>query len=147
MRDLGNIHATTLNIKGLGCLIRGRSGSGKSLLALELLSYYGENAALIADDQTILHLENDHLFATCPPPIKGKIELYGRGIIDWPCVERTQLDIIIDLVETLPRMPEENELTCQLFGVDLHRIPVPERATGDPVHQRLLVEAGLSAYV
>lgn len=147
MRDLGNIHGTTLIIKGLGCLIRGRSGSGKSLLALDLLGHYGKNAALVADDQTLLHLVDGHLIATCPPPLKGKIELYGRGIIDWPCVGQTKLDIIIDLVEILPRIPEENELTCQLFGIDLPRIPVPERATGDPAHQRLLIEVGLNAHI
>lgn len=147
MRDLGNIHGTTLNIKGLGCLIRGRSGSGKSLLALDLLSHYGENAALIADDQTLLHLENDYLLATCPPALKGKIELYGRGIIDWPCIDQTKIDVIIDLVEILPRMAEENELTCQLFGHGLPRILVPERAIGDPAHQRMLIETGLNALV
>lgn len=143
MSPINNIHATTLEIDGHGCLIRGRSGSGKSLLALDLLTYYGEKAVLIADDQTLLETVEGQLIATCPAPLVGKIELYGRGIIDWPSKPSTHITCVIDLVQSLPRMPAESAFSCQISGVELIRIPVPERAESDPVHQRMLVEAGL----
>lgn len=143
MTDPNNIHATTIEIDGQGCLIRGRSGSGKSLLALALLTHYGDKAALVADDQTLLNVVDNQLVATCPAPIRGKIELYGRGIIDWPAKPQTSLKFIFDLVETLPRMPQKSEFVCELRGVTLKRVLLPEHANSDSLHQVMLIEAAL----
>lgn len=138
-----SIHATSIKLGNTGCLIRGPSGSGKSLLALELLDRADENTALIADDQTILTVENNKLIATCPPALKGKIELYGHGIIDWPTIERYQIDLVIDLVDTVERMPPKTAFTCAIKDISLRRIPVPNRALTDLAHQHMLVQAGL----
>ena len=43
------VHATTIDIAGLGVLVMGASGSGKSDLALRLIA---AGALLVADDQT-----------------------------------------------------------------------------------------------
>lgn len=140
---MSTIHATSIKLGNTGCLIRGPSGSGKSLLALELLGRAGENAALIADDQTTLMVENNKLIATCPPALKGKIELYGRGIIEWPIVERHQIDLVIDLVDTIERMPPETSFNCVINDIALRRIPVPNHALTDLAHQHMLVQAEL----
>lgn len=137
------IHATSIKLGDTGCLIRGPSGSGKSLLALELLGRAEKNAALIADDQTILTLENGKLIATCPPTLKGKIELYGRGIIEWPTIEQHQIDLVIDMVDKIERMPPKAAFTCTIDGVTLRRIPVPNHALTDLAHQHMLVQAEL----
>lgn len=138
-----NIHATSIKIKDTGCLIRGPSGSGKSLLALELLNHFGESAALIADDQTTLTLQDNQLIASCPTPLIGKIELYGRGIIEWPRIEQFPIGLVIDLVDTRERMPDEAEFTCEIMDRQLRRVPVPNHRLTDLSHQRMLVEAGL----
>jgi len=138
-----NIHATSIRLEKTGCLIRGASGSGKSLLALELLDRFGKKAALIADDRTLLTVENGRLFATCPPALKGKIELYGRGIIEWSTTARHAISVVIDLVDTRERMPLETAFSCTIMGVKLRRIPVPNHKFCDLSHQRLLVQAAL----
>ncbi|MBL4893059.1 MAG: HPr kinase/phosphatase C-terminal domain-containing protein [Rhizobiaceae bacterium] len=137
------IHATSIKLGDTGCLIRGPSGSGKSLLALELLDRAGENAALIADDQTTLTVKDNKLIATCPPALKGKIELYGRGIIEWPTIEHHQIDLVIDLVDEIERMPPRTAFTCIVNNITLRRIPVPNHALTDLAHQHILVQAGL----
>ena len=137
------IHATSIKLGDTGCLIRGPSGSGKSLLALELLNRAGENAALIADDQTILTVENDKLIATCPPTLKGKIELFGRGIIEWPTINQHPIDLVIDLVSEIERMPPKSAFTCIINNLSLIRIPVPNHSLTDLSHQHMLVQAGL----
>ncbi|MFK5980032.1 MAG: HPr kinase/phosphatase C-terminal domain-containing protein [Rhizobiaceae bacterium] len=138
-----NIHATSIKLGNTGCIIRGPSGSGKSLLALELLNRAGKDAALIADDQTTLKVENKRLIASCPPALKGKIELYGRGIIEWPTIEHHQIDLVIDLVDEIERMPPKTAFTCVINAVTLQRIPVPNHALTDLAHQHMLVRAGL----
>ena len=66
----GNVHATALVYDGIGVLITGPSGSGKSLLALDLLDHAalaGTQAFLIADDQVLLEAEGGTLRAAAPP--------------------------------------------------------------------------------
>lgn len=138
-----SIHATSIKLGDIGCLIRGPSGSGKSLLALEMLDRFGETAALIADDQTLLSIGNDQLIASCPAELKGKIELYGRGIIEWPTIEQYPIKMVVDLVETMERMPEETDFSCEIMGKRLKRVPIPNHRLTDLTHQRMLVEAGL----
>ena len=52
---------------------------------------------------------------------------------------------MIDLVETLDRMVEEDELTVELFGVKLARAPVPRNGVIDARHQLLLVREAIRA--
>ncbi len=51
MADTLTIHATAVALDGVGVLLRGPPGSGKSDLALRLID---QGARLIADDQTAL---------------------------------------------------------------------------------------------
>jgi hypothetical protein len=52
---------------------------------------------------------------------------------------------VIDLVETLDRMVEEDELTTELFGVSVPRAPVPRNGVVDARHQLLLVREAIRA--
>ena len=72
------VHATTLDIAGLGVLILGASGVGKSDLALRLIA---DGALLVADDQTLVEARGDELWATAPATIAGLIEARGVGIV------------------------------------------------------------------
>jgi len=87
MNDHVRLHATAVAFEGKGVLITGRSGSGKSSLALQLMAI---GHTLIADDQTDVTRHADRLWASAPPSIKGMIEARGVGILHarlkscWP---------------------------------------------------------------
>ncbi len=73
-------HGTTLDIKGIGTLIRGRSGVGKSECALALIE---RGHSLVADDLTFITLINDdELMATSSHLNRGYMECRGLGIIN-----------------------------------------------------------------
>ncbi len=65
------LHASTVSLGGCGLLILGPSGTGKSALALRLLT---RGALLVADDRTELARVDDRLVARCPPALAGLIE-------------------------------------------------------------------------
>ena len=117
-----NYHGTSLIFNKRGLLLRGKSGAGKSDLALRLIH---QGATLIADDQTDLVAKGSDLIATCPRALEGKLEVRGIGIIDVPFVKKPPLHIIIDLMnwQNIERHPErETEqiegVTCNLYKLD-----------------------------
>jgi serine kinase of HPr protein (carbohydrate metabolism regulator) len=97
------IHATCVAINNWAVLIQGKSGSGKSDLALRLID---RGAVLVSDDYTALTAHEGTLIASAPARIKGKIEVRGIGIID--CVSRNdvQVALIINLDQAVERLPE-----------------------------------------
>ena len=109
------LHASTVAIDGKAVLIRGVAGSGKSSLALQLMGY---GAALIADDRTEIRRQGDHLIASCPPAISGKIEARGVGILNAAPAPPCPIALIIDLDQTeterLPPHRSENLLGLRL---------------------------------
>jgi hypothetical protein len=62
-------------------LIGGRSGAGKSDLALRLID---RGASLVSDDYTELRRVGGRVLARAPAEIAGKIEVRGLGILDLP---------------------------------------------------------------
>ncbi|KQN78383.1 serine/threonine protein kinase [Devosia sp. BK] len=148
MNQRENIHATAITIDSHGILIRGVSGSGKSLLALYLLDLYGargREVALVADDRVDLEHHDDHVILSPPKTIAGLIELRGRGIIRRPSVEAVHLALVVDLVPELIRMPDDTAFSTSIFGIPVPRCPVPQAGIIALEHQRLLIEAALDA--
>lgn len=143
-----NIHATAILLDGKGVLIRGPSGSGKSLLALYLLDVFGSRgreAALISDDRVDLEREDTKILLHAPTTIAGLIELRGHGIVSRPYQAGKRLELVADLVPALDRMPEEHDFTTQLLGLEIARCPVPQSGVIGIEHQRLLIEEALRA--
>ena len=93
------IHATAVALPvaegWAGVLLRGRSGAGKSDLALRLLD---QGARLIADDQTEIYDDNGTLSLAAPPRIAGRLEVRGLGLMSVPTVEHACLVLVADLV-------------------------------------------------
>ena len=148
MSETHNIHATALVLDGVGLILRGPSGAGKSLLALELIDVWearGKPAKLVSDDRVDIVVDGGTLTLRAPKTIEGLAELRGRGIVSRPFVAEASLHLVIDLVETLERMVEEDELTTELFGVTLARAPVPRDGVVDARHQLLLVREAIRA--
>jgi serine kinase of HPr protein (carbohydrate metabolism regulator) len=99
-----DIHATTVEIGGVGVLLRGPSGSGKSDLALRLLD---AGARLVADDRTFLRREGGRVVASAPATIAGRLEVRGIGIMTVPAVDAAVVGLVVDLVAgPVERLPE-----------------------------------------
>jgi HPr kinase/phosphorylase len=142
MTDRQNVHATGLVLGKSGVMLRGPSGSGKSLLALTLLDTWiarGFAAKLVADDRLDIEVRKTGLVMHAPPAIAGLIELRGRGIVSRPYAEKARVHLIIDFVDRLERVLEEDELVTDLFGITLPRAPVPKAGVVELAHQHLLV--------
>jgi HPr kinase/phosphorylase len=103
------LHATACAIAGRAILFIGPSGAGKSQLALRLIH---RGAWLVADDQTILAAREGRVWASCPPPIAGKLEVRGVGIVAAPHQVQAPLRLVLDLNPAGPsnmnavRMPD-----------------------------------------
>lgn len=130
------VHGTAVVHRGTGLLVRGASGSGKSLLAARLVL---AGAVLVGDDRLALERRGDAIFAAPVPPLEGLIELRGRGLLRLDHAAEARIDALVDIVpwRALERMPEEAALRGELLGVELARQPVPDRLD----HALVLVEA------
>ena len=103
-----NVHGTAVSIDGKGLLILGQSGSGKSQLALALITH---GAKLISDDQVILVNTESEIILSAPKSISGKIEARFVGILKMP-VLIAPLYLVIDLDQKeLDRLPKKKFVT------------------------------------
>lgn len=119
------LHASCVAIGGRAVLIEGRSGEGKSDLALRLID---RGAVLVADDQTICRRQDGGLLASPPATIAGKIEVRGLGIVEMPHVERVPIDLLIVILDAPPRFPEDVRVR-RVAGID---VPVLALAALEP---------------
>ena len=141
-----NVHATGLVLGTTGLVLRGPSGAGKSLLALALLDAWegrGQAALLVADDRTDLEASPGGVLMHAPPSIAGLIELRGRGIVTRAHVATAELHLVVDLVPSLERMPEDSAFTTEVLGAVLPRCPVPQHGVVGLGHQLMLVREAL----
>ncbi len=130
-----SIHGVLVDVYGVGVLIRGESGIGKSELALELIK---RGHRLVTDDAVEIRKVSDDTLVGCAPSItKHLIELRGIGIIDIKSlygvqsVKETQnIDLVITLEEwekgkEYDRLGLEDEYTEFLGNkVKCHTIPI-----------------------
>lgn len=116
------IHAGCVAMRGVGVLIAGPSGSGKSDLALRLID---RGAVLVSDDYTLLHVEGGELHATAPATIAGRIEVRGIGIVDRPTLARVPVALFIE-AGTPDRMPEPATRVIAGIAIPAYRLALLE---------------------
>ncbi len=100
--DEANIHASCVAVGRHGVLLLGKSGSGKSDLALRLID---QGAVLVADDRTILFVEKGALHARSPESIRGLIEVRGLGIVRFPVRAKARIALAVRLGRQAARLP------------------------------------------
>ena len=103
------LHASCVSLDGKGVLIMGRSGSGKSALALALMAF---GARLVSDDRTHLHGEGEAVIAEAPATLSGLIEARGLGILRADPESSAIVVVAVDLdrPET-ERLPPHRRIT------------------------------------
>jgi len=105
-------HGTLLDIKGIGVVLRGKSGVGKSECALALIE---RGHSLVADDLIYCKLVNEHeVIGSAAELSRGYMECRGLGIINVAHLFgirsvrlEKRLDLVITFQEWAPGMGEE----------------------------------------
>jgi serine kinase of HPr protein (carbohydrate metabolism regulator) len=123
------LHATCIAICDSAIIIVGRSGTGKSDLALRLID---RGAILVSDDSTQLVRRGDHVIASAPDTIRGKIEMFGVGIIALQDRQDVRVRLIVDLDEPPTRMPSWTDAR-NLAGVDIPVVAIAGHEPSAPI--------------
>jgi HPr kinase/phosphorylase len=134
-----SIHGVFLEVLGIGVLIKGDAGVGKSELALELIT---RGHRLVADDVTDLkHVAPNTLEGSCPPLIRDFLEVRGLGILnirflygETAVKQQKNLKLIVELMH--PQEAGEiglNRLdmvasTETILGVAIPKVRIPVAA-------------------
>ncbi len=108
------LHGVYLEVLGVGVLLAGLSGIGKSELALELVT---RGSRLIADDIIEFRkISPDTISGMCPKILKDFIEVRGLGILniramfgDNALINRKKLNLIINLEVAKSAIPPAND--------------------------------------
>jgi HPr kinase/phosphorylase len=129
-----------VDILGVGVLIRGASGIGKSECVLGLIE---RGYSLVADDVTrITSLEGRELMATAPELTRNHMEVRGIGIIDVAKVfgiGSIRIEKRLDLVVTLKEWGEMEEVDrigldrefYEILGLQVPHVTIPVRPGRD----------------
>jgi len=129
-----------VDVLGIGVLIRGASGIGKSECVLGLIE---RGYSLVADDVTrITMLEGRELMATAPELTRNHMEVRGIGIIDVAKVfgigsirVEKRLDLVVTLkdwheVEEVDRIGLDREF-YEILGLRVPHVTIPVRPGRD----------------
>lgn len=101
-----NIHATCITQDNNGILLLGDSGSGKSDLALRLITFC--QFKLVADDRVDISKVDNQLLAQAPQNLQGLLEVRGVGIVKYPFAMQTKVKLAVQLTnDSIERMPEK----------------------------------------
>jgi HPr kinase/phosphorylase len=122
-------HGVFMDILGLGVLITGESGLGKSELGLELIS---RGHGLVADDAVdIYRTSQTALEGRCPDLLQNLLEVRGIGLLDIKAIfgetavrRKMKLQLIVHLVRTETLEREFERLPYEPLYEEVLEIPV-----------------------
>lgn len=129
-----------VDILGIGVIIKGESGIGKSECVLALIE---RGYSLVADDVTKVRLfEGREVIGTAPETTRNHMEVRGIGIINVPAmfgIRSVRAEKRVDLVVTLRPWRRGNEVdrtgieteTVKILGVDIPHMVIPVRPGRD----------------
>ena len=132
--DRTTMHGVFMDILGLGVLITGESGLGKSELGLELIS---RGNGLVADDAVdLFRINQTTIEARCPELLLNLLEVRGIGLLDIRAIfgetavrRKMRLKLIVHLVRRenferdYERIPAE-PLTQDVLGIPVRKVVI-----------------------
>ncbi len=133
-------HGSMVDILGVGTMVRGSSGIGKSECVLGLIE---RGHSLVSDDVTRLKVvEGRELLGTAPPLTRHHMEVRGLGIINVTSifgVGAVRLEKRLDLIVTLKDWQELEEVDrigleqdfYEILGILIPHITIPVRTGRD----------------
>ena len=135
------LHGTLMDVRGIGVLIRGESGSGKSETAIALLH---RGHSLVADDVVRIKLLSDHTtpVGTSPDLNRGYMECRGIGIVNVVELFGVQavriekrIELVVTFIDWEPGMEVErtglDEHHFEVLGVQVPHMEIPVRPGRD----------------
>jgi HPr kinase/phosphorylase len=156
LADTTERHGVLMDVLGVGVLITGESGVGKSELGLELIT---RSHGLVADDVVeISRIAPTTLEGRCPPMLKDFLEVRGLGLINIRAIygetavrPKMKLKLIAHLEKPAPggardsaeRLPL-SELSEEILGVTVRKVVIPVAAGRNLA---VLVEAAVRSYI
>jgi len=156
LADMVQRHGVLMDVLGVGVLITGDSGVGKSELGLELIS---RGHGLVADDVVeISRIAPTTLEGRCPPLLKDYIEVRGLGLIDIRAIygetavrPKMKLKLIAHLEKpakraagsSVERLPL-SALFEEILGVTVRKVVIPVVAGRNLA---VLLEAAVRSYI
>ena len=118
--DSKNFHSTSVVVEDLGIMIIGKSGSGKSDLALRLID---SGAMLISDDLTICKKSGNFLYLNSHKETRGLLEVREIGIMTVPYIDNIKLALVVELTDIdFKRSP--GEISCKVLGIRVPKIKI-----------------------
>lgn len=146
------MHGVFLDILGMGVLLIGDSGLGKSELGLELIS---RGHGLVADDAVdFTRLAPDFVEGRCPNLLQNLLEVRGLGVLDIRTIfgetavrRKMKLKLIVQLIRrhegNFERLPIEAKYT-DVLGIAIRTVSI-QVAAGRNI--AVLVEAAVRNYI
>ena len=129
-----SMHGVLVDVYGIGMLITGESGVGKSETALELVQ---KGHRLVADDRVELYQHDElTLVGEAPEILNNLIEIRGIGIVDvmtlfgaGAILDTKQVDLLVHLENWTPdkqydRLGRAVE-TTEVMGVSIPKMRIP----------------------
>ncbi len=132
------MHGVFMDVLGVGVLITGDSGLGKSELGLELIS---RSHGLVADDAVeFSRIAPNMIEGRCPPLLQNLLEVRGLGLLDIKAIfgetavrRKMRLKLITHLVrrstmeEEFERLPIDMQ-TEDVLGLAIRKVTIPVAA-------------------
>lgn len=147
-----SVHGELVDVYGVGILIQGKSGIGKSEIALELIK---RGHILVSDDAVDIKCVDGVLYGRSPDITNGMMEVRGLGIIDVTALyglssvlREKNIDFIIELQDwngdndNFDRLGNNNEIE-NILGVPVKKVVIPV-TTGRNL--AVIVEAAAANY-
>jgi HPr kinase/phosphorylase len=131
------MHGVFMDVLGMGVLIAGESGLGKSELGLELIS---RGHGLVADDVVdFARISPDAVEGRCPTLLANLLEVRGLGLLDIKAIfgetavrRKMKLRLIVELrrqssADMGERLPLAGT-TQDVLGLPIHKVVIPVAA-------------------
>jgi HPr kinase/phosphorylase len=138
LAETTELHGVFMDVLGLGVLITGESGVGKSELGVELIT---RGHGLVADDVVEVSRMGAALEGRCPPMLKDFIEVRGLGVLNIRTIfgetavrRKMKLRLVTHLARPTAgaQNPAErlplSELTEEILGVTIRKVIIPVAA-------------------